>query len=141
MTSEMSTEVNKIVVEAFGRPGEFDVDKMKKRMSQAIRGVSDSRLETIARTETLAAVNTGREAGYIGEFGMGGKYVFLHGGDARECDECTALTEAIGEGKSLGEVKEMIRRAAQARNGPRWVTRDFVLHPQCRGVLLRVSDD
>jgi hypothetical protein len=140
MTSEMSTEVNKIVVEAFGRPGEFDVDKMKKRMSQAIRGVSDSRLETIARTETLAAVNTGREAGYIGEFGMGGRYVFLHSGGATECDECAALTATIGDGKSLGEVKELIRRTAHARNGPRWQTRDFVVHPNCKGVLLRVSD-
>jgi hypothetical protein len=141
MSSEMSREVNKIVVEAFARPEEFDLERMKARMSQAIRGASEGRLETIARTETLAAVNAGREAGYIGEYGMGGKYVFLHGGDARECDECTAISAEIGEGRSLGEVKELIARAARARNGPRWVTRDWVLHPNCRGVLLRVGDD
>jgi hypothetical protein len=141
MTSEMSAGVNQIITEAFARPDAFDVDTIKRRLSQVVRGASQGRLENIARTETLAAVNAGREQGYIGEFGLGGKYVFLHSGDFRECDECTALTEAIGEGKSLGEVKEMIRRAARARNGPRWVTRDWILHPQCRGVLMRVGDD
>jgi hypothetical protein len=126
------------MVEAFATPGEFDVDGMKKRMRSIVHGVSDSRLETIARTETLAAVNAGREAGYLADFGTTGKYIFLHADDARTCPECAEVVRQIGDGISMAGVKDVIRRVSVSRNGPGWVPRDFVVHPQCRGVLLRV---
>ncbi len=139
MTAGMSRKLNTVIVDAFAKPGEFDITGMKRRMREMVSEVADARLETIARTETLAAVNAGREAGYVADFGLEGKYIFLHPEDARECSECVAVVDQIGDGKSLQEVKDIIRRVSIARNGPGWVARDFVPHPGCRGILLRVE--
>ena len=139
MTAGMSRKLNAIIVDAFAKPGEFDITGMKARMRELVSEVADARLETIARTETLAAVNAGREAGYLADFGTEGKYIFLHPEDFRECPECAAVVDQIGDGKTLQEVKDTIRRVSVARNGPGWKPRDFVVHPQCRGVLLRVE--
>jgi len=136
--ADVTEQLNRRIAEAFVKPEGFSVDALVSEMKEVAGELAKSRLETIARTEMILMVNTGRELAYRQEYEGEGLYIFQHTGDFRECKECSEIVDWIGEGKKLDEIKAKIQELALRRNGPSWVTRGWALHPNCRGVIVKV---
>lgn len=139
MSMELSRELNRIITDAFSVPGMFDMRKIRNAMKDVATDIIKSRLETIARTETTAIVNKGRELAWTTDDDGQRLYKFLHYDDFRFCPTCREIVEMVGEGKPMAVIRGIIKEVTLREMGTSWKHRDWVVHPNCRGKLVRLA--
>lgn len=142
MSGELSRAMNAIVIESFANPEAYGTKKLMAALKDKAHALADYRLEAIARTESSAVVNKGRELAWRKDDPRGERtYQFLHPdlGFRSHCPLCEAIVKEIGKGKSLDGCKAIIKRLSVQYNGPKWKPRDWSAHPQCLGNLVQTS--
>jgi len=124
----------------------WTIDGLADQIEQL--GLSSEQAEVIARTETAAVVNTGREEGYKDQ-GQGSDFFYWSGAlDGRQTRACEWLIEQTnpfegGTPVPLDELKNLIERAPEEDpdmqdNLAR--PNDFVVHPNERKTFVRAPD-
>jgi hypothetical protein len=136
---ELGKKLGEIVERSFLTPGGVDIRSMKQQMASVV-GESRGRLRTIARTEAAVVSNKGRELGYQHRDPEGTYlYKWVGGIDARTCEAHVALIKETAENPlPLEKLKERVAELARAQMGPMWQVRDWVIHPNQRGAIVRV---
>jgi hypothetical protein len=139
MTDDLAHDFNTLILEAIATPQEFDLRRLRKRMLARAREVAESRLDRIARTETQVLSNKGRELHYKVDDDGTQLYQFIHARTFRLCPACDKIMRLIGKGQPLEVCRRIVHEVTQAYMGPAWVVRDWSVHPNCLGALIRVS--
>jgi len=135
-------DIDKIIVESFAVPGEFSVRSMVGRM----REVADRHaweLERVARTESNAIVNLGREKGYEQQDDGTFKYSLtgqFHDSAGRTCDAHNWMHDQIqkeGGSVTMKRLKEL-NKMAHEKFWPEYDPRGFNIHWNQRKGIVRV---
>lgn len=128
-------EFRQIISEAYAVPGEFDLDKMVKRMEEATGGDA-AKLERIARSETTKISNFGRAKQWEQYADPNAKeFYWSIAQDNRVSDICRAIANG-GEAKLWGKPK-IFPGNPYTLEELRYYTSDFLPHPNCRSTVVR----
>ena len=138
----LHNKFEEIIIDSFAVPEEFSISKMVDRMKRAA-DIETWRLRRIARTETNAVVNKGREMGYEqrdpeGNFRF--KLTGRFGPGSRTCDAHEWINDQIqkeGGSVSLNRMREL-HDEASALFYPNLDPRGFNIHPNQRKTVMRV---
>ena len=114
-----------IIRDAYRKPGEFDLDRMVRRMNEGL-DEDRSKLERIARTETTRISNTARSNQYKKYAEKDDLYDWIVSKDHRLCPICIKIEE--GNPYTLDEIAKVTSQGF----GP------FVPHPMCRCTFVRI---
>lgn len=147
MSEDLITQTNDVIkhhlvvspteVDKYGKRHGFDRDKMVEDLTEVV-GMAESRARTIARTESAAVRNQGKEIGFKirdpegkWRYKVGGPYdPKERGGRLREaCREVIENTPS--EGYTLEELKEAWADAVR-KYTPKLTPRPFTGGPNCR---------
>ncbi len=114
-----------IIRDAYRKPGEFDLDRMVRRMNEGL-DEERSKLERIARTETTRISNTARSNQYKKYAEKGDLYDWIVSKDHRLCPICIEIER--GNPYTLDGIAKVTDKGF----GP------YVPHPMCRCTFARI---
>lgn len=131
--------IHKIIASAF-RKREFSLTRMAREIVEATN-LTPERAEVIARTESSAVANKAREIGWGRmEEERGEKFIYRWSvrHDARTSDICLEIEKRVGDGKTMDELKAIVK-AVSTDAIPGWTGWDsLVAHPNERSTPVRV---
>ena len=140
MGEDLSVEMGVVIEKAHLKEGGISVSKMVKDLGKVIRGKRTD-LQRIARTETNAFRNAGRELGYR-HADPDGQWLYKWAGgiDTRTCKaHRTLIRETARNPLPLDAIRDRVTELTKMQMGPNWEPRGWVIHPNQRGILLRTQ--
>ena len=132
------SELENIVIENYARPG-FTIEKLAESLKGVVEG-SESRMQTIARTESSRVANLARTMSYKkADPESTAKYKWLSIPDSRRSDVCRNISSRTAHGVTMSELVQIASEEAKKSN-PKWAVddRNLVPHCSCRSVVVKV---
>ena len=130
MNDRLMNNTNQIITEHMTREGGISYNKLVSELQDNV-GLAERKARVIARTESNAVQNQGREIGFrISD--PAGTWKFKWGGpyDYRTSDTCKWIKSQSGKGMSLDNLKLLCIEATRKFH-PKLTPRDWVPHPNC----------
>lgn len=131
MEERITTKIMQNTLDNISDPNAF-IDRIKEIGLSELSGI-----KRIVTTESLAAINWGREQNYMRRStAETDKYFWSARFDRRTTPQCKEIARRSLKGLGLQELKGLIDEVA-VRYDPNWKKRDWVPHYNCRSMLLR----